>query len=89
MATQKTSSLSIETPAALLDAKTVAQILGLKNHKTLEQWRCHDRYALRYVRVGRKILYRPQDVQEFIDSRVVSGKKKPRRGSASGRRGSR
>jgi hypothetical protein len=53
---------------------------------TLAVWRCTKRYALRYVRVGRKIRYRPQDVEAFLASRTVAGdggksqhKPKPRR----------
>jgi hypothetical protein len=40
---------------------------------TLAVWRCEKRYNLRYVRVGRKILYRIADLERFIESRTDSG----------------
>jgi len=56
---------------------------------TLAVWRSTKRYALKFVRIGRKIRYRPEHVQEFIEARTMSGDGS-RRGSARGtRRGSR
>jgi hypothetical protein len=39
----------------------------------LAVWRSKKRYALRFVKVGRKIFYRAEDIQAFIESRIQSG----------------
>ena len=52
----------------LLDTKQVAEILGVKPN-TLAYWRCTGRYRLPYIKVGRLVMYRPADVDEFISSR--------------------
>ena len=39
----------------------------------LAVWRSARRYPLRFVRVGRKIFYRTEDVQKFIEMRTHSG----------------
>jgi excisionase family DNA binding protein len=36
---------------------------------TLAVWRSTQRVTLRFVRIGRKILYRAEDVQAFIEER--------------------
>jgi len=58
---------------------------------TLSVWRSARRYPLRYVRIGRKIRYRAQDIIDFIEGRTMPGDgSRPRRGSATRtRRGSR
>ena len=38
--------------------------------QTLAQWRATGRYRLPYIKVGRKVLYRPQDVDKWLESRV-------------------
>jgi predicted DNA-binding transcriptional regulator AlpA len=64
-------STAILSPAPLLDSDQVAELLNV-TRKTLEVWRCVRRYpALRYIRVGRAVRYRPEDVQAFLDSRTV------------------
>jgi hypothetical protein len=40
---------------------------------TLAIWRCCQRYPLKYVRIGRKIFYKSEDVQRFIELRIHSG----------------
>jgi hypothetical protein len=40
---------------------------------TLAVWRCTKRYPLRFVRVGRKIMYRLRDLESFIEERTMSG----------------
>jgi len=57
-------------PRLLTPAQT-AEILGIKI-ETLATWRCTNRYALKYVRVGRVIRYRAADVEAFLESRTVS-----------------
>jgi hypothetical protein len=39
----------------------------------LAVWRSSRRYALRFVRIGRKIMYRREDIQRFIEARTQSG----------------
>lgn len=55
----------------LLKPEITANILGV-DVKTLAVWRCTKRYPLPWVRVGRNVMYRPEDVQAFIESRTVS-----------------
>jgi hypothetical protein len=57
----------------LLSPKETAKRLGLKNAGTLNQWRFHHRYPLRFVRIGSRIMYREEDVQNFIELRTSSG----------------
>lgn len=55
----------------LLKPEVAAAILGV-DVKTLAVWRCTKRYPLPWVRVGRNVMYKPEDVQAFIESRTVS-----------------
>jgi len=60
--------------ADLIDTKTAAKILGLRNHHTLEVWRSVKRHPeLRYHRVGRTIRYRTADLTAFLDANAVGG----------------
>ena len=54
----------------LLNSDQVAEILGVKVD-TLGYWRCTGRYRLPYVKVGRLVMYRPEDVEKFIAERTV------------------
>ncbi len=74
-----------ETNSALVPPQEVAA----KIHTTvgtLAVWRCTQRYPLRYVKVGRKVLYRLSDVEEFIAAQTFPGNAEPRRRSAPRRR---
>lgn len=51
-------------------AKEAAEILGVRE-ETLAVWRCTKRYPLSYIKIGRKVFYRGEDLKQFIDSRVV------------------
>jgi hypothetical protein len=44
---------------------TTAGVLGV--------WRCHRSRALRFTKIGRKIFYRAEDVQAFIEAGGVPG----------------
>jgi hypothetical protein len=44
---------------------TSANVLGV--------WRCHRSHALRFTKIGRKIFYRPQDIERFIEQGGVEG----------------
>ncbi len=47
----------------------VATILGV-TEGTLAVWRCTKRYQLPFVKIGRKIFYRSEDVKAFVESRT-------------------
>lgn len=51
-------------------AKEAAEILGIRE-ETLAVWRSTKRYPLSYVKIGRKVFYRGQDLKNFIESRVI------------------
>jgi excisionase family DNA binding protein len=74
----------------LLSEKEAAAKLNV-TPGTLSVWRATKRYALRYIKIGRKVRYRPQDIEAFIEARLMPGDgSRPRRGSARGtHRGSR
>jgi len=42
--------------------------------ETLEVWRCTKRYDLPYVKIGRLVRYREEDVAAFIERRLRGGK---------------
>lgn len=52
-----------------LNSAEVANILGV-TEGTLAVWRCTKRYQLPFVKIGRKIFYRSEDVQSFVESRT-------------------
>lgn len=52
-----------------LSPAQVAETLGV-TIGTLAVWRCTKRYQLPFVKIGRKIFYRNEDVNAFIDSRT-------------------
>ncbi len=54
---------------ALLTKEQVSEILGI-SVGTLAVWRATKRYNLPYVKSGRLIRYREEDVQAFILSRL-------------------
>jgi excisionase family DNA binding protein len=58
----------------LLTPEETAVYLRVKT-QTLATWRCTQRYALPYVRVGRAIRYRLTDVREFIAARTTGALK--------------
>lgn len=53
----------------LLTPDETAERLGILT-KTLDVWRCTQRYNLPYVKVGRLVRYRESDVEAFIESRL-------------------
>jgi len=68
VSTQKNTTKGI---TRLLNSEQVAEILGVEP-ATLGYWRCTGRYHLPYVKVGRLVMYRPSDVNEFIRRRTVT-----------------
>ena len=51
----------------LLTPKKAAETLGVAIG-TLAVWRCTARYPLRFVKIGRRVMYREQDISDFIDN---------------------
>ena len=61
---------TVKTIRQLLSPEEVASLLGV-TRATLAVWRSTARYPLPFVRVGRRVMYRPEDVEQFIQSRTV------------------
>ncbi len=55
----------------LLGPAEVAQLLDVKV-QTLSVWRCVGRHSLPYVKVGRLIRYRRQDVDAWLTGRTMT-----------------
>lgn len=53
----------------LLSTEEAAEMLGVKEH-TLRDWRSTKRYPLAYVKVGRNVRYRQEDIQAFIEANI-------------------
>lgn len=51
----------------LLTPKQAAETLGVAIG-TLAVWRCTARYPLPYVKIGRRVMYREQDITNFINN---------------------
>jgi len=56
----------------LLTQEQAAELLGVLP-KTLQAWRTTQRYPLKFVKVGRCVRYRPQDLADFIEKRTFTG----------------
>lgn len=59
-----------ETVSKLLTEDEAAKELRM-SPATLATWRCTGRYPLRFIRMGRSVRYRMQDLEAFIRSRTV------------------
>lgn len=55
----------------LMTPKQVSACLGV-GVETLNAWRALRRYDLPYVKVGRLVRYREEDVMQFIESNVIN-----------------
>lgn len=55
----------------LLSPVQAAELLGVKE-QTLANWRSTKRYPLPYVKIGRNVKYRLGDVENLIESSVIS-----------------
>ncbi|WP_083804833.1 helix-turn-helix domain-containing protein [Shewanella benthica] len=53
----------------LLTPSQVSDCLGV-TIGTLSVWRCTGRYPLSFIKVGRRVMYRESDVENFINGRV-------------------
>ena len=54
----------------LLTRKEAAEYLGVKPH-TLNVWASTKRYNLKYIKVGRMVRYRKEDLDDFLTERTV------------------
>jgi excisionase family DNA binding protein len=64
------STTTIKGIQKLLSTEEVAILLGTKP-QTLAIWRHKKRYCLPFVKIGRLVKYRPQDVEKFVTERTV------------------
>ena len=60
-----------ETKKILLDERDAAAFLDV-SPGTLSVWRSTGRYALPFIKVGRRVKYRPEDLSAWLDSRTRS-----------------
>jgi len=58
--------------ASLLTRREAAEYLGVKE-QTLACWACAGRYQLPFVRVGRLVKYRLEDLNRFITENLTGG----------------
>jgi hypothetical protein len=68
--------LTPETPTTKIPELLSPREAAAKVHTTagcLAAWRCNRSHALKFVRIGRKIYYRVEDIAEFINSRIDPG----------------
>ena len=56
-------------PSHLMTPSEVAHALGV-TESTLAVWRCTSRYPLQWVKIGRKVFYREEDISKFINSNL-------------------
>lgn len=59
----------IQRTKTLVDEKAAAEILGT-TPGTLSVWRSTGRYALPFVKVGRKVRYRVSDLEAWLAQRT-------------------
>ena len=62
----KTIEEMVQQGAELVDVNTAAEIL-MSTPGTLAVWRCKGRYALPFVKIGKRVRYRLSDLKAFID----------------------
>lgn len=63
---------TVTSVSQLLSPRETAKLLHT-TYGSLAVWRSTRRKGLRFVRLGRKIFYRPEDIQEFIASQIDPG----------------
>ena len=59
-------SFKLHSIDKLLSPKEVAEILGV-TEQTLAVWRSLGSQELRFIKVGRAVRYRPEDVKKYIE----------------------
>ena len=63
--------ITIPSSTSLLTPEQAARYLGV-TAGTLNVWRATRRYPLPYCKIGRKVMYRTEDLERFAQSRTVS-----------------
>lgn len=54
----------------IMSRKEAADYLGI-SESTMANWACTKKYHIPYFRVGRKVKYRRQDLDEFMENNRV------------------
>ncbi|MCH8243904.1 MAG: helix-turn-helix domain-containing protein [Planctomycetes bacterium] len=62
------------TQSNLLTREQAGEYLGIRG-QTLAAWSSTGRYAVPYIRVGRSIRYRREDLDDWLESRTVKPSK--------------
>lgn len=70
-ASANTSPSSKGTEQPLIDEHAVALKLGV-SRATLQAWRCTRRVSLPFIKVGRLVRYRQEDIDDFIAAHMES-----------------
>ena len=65
-------TLNATTRPKLLTEAEAADYLSVEP-QTLCAWRCTRRYNLRFIKVGRLVRYRLEDLEQFLVSRTIGG----------------
>ncbi len=65
-----TSSINEPDNSNLLDTKQAAEYLGLRP-STLRTWRYKKSYDLKYMKIGRAVIYRLEDLSIFLESHNI------------------
>jgi len=60
-----------QTPFNLITPKQASSQLGV-SEGTLQIWRSVGRYNLPYVKIGGRVMYRIEDIEEFISRRTYT-----------------
>lgn len=80
------STTFVAAPQAWMSSKEAAQYLRVS-----ESWLRHDRYqghwGLRFYRLGGRVLYRVQDLEEYLQQRALVPEKSSRPAAAQVRKG--
>lgn len=64
--------MTAKNNVSLMTPEEVAEYLGVSS-ETLNVWRCTKRYNLPYIKAGRLVRYRVEDVETFVVSRLQGG----------------
>jgi excisionase family DNA binding protein len=59
------------TKSPLIDRETAATYLGIRK-QTLACWASNGRYHLPFVKVGRRVMYRLEDIERFIADNLIT-----------------
>lgn len=62
----------VSQSSTLLSREDAAAYLGIRP-QTLATWACNKRYSLRFIKIGRRVMYRLTDIEAFIEERTVGG----------------